>query len=165
MALADTYYVGPAGNDGNSGTSEDRAFRVVQHAVERMQAGDTLVVLDGVYTGSLKLRSGITIRAKNPRKVIFSGLEPLKVPFERPLIGSCDSEEPPGNAIIEMLATRMPKIANPRKTSKMISLSSGPTGFRIDYRPSGHIFNRWCNEKTSIKMAVFRERVPARLMK
>jgi len=79
---AATYYVSPSGNDGNSGTSEDRPFRVVHHAVDRMQAGDTLVVLDGVYTGFLRLKSGITIKAKNPRKAVFSGLEPLDKEFE-----------------------------------------------------------------------------------
>jgi len=82
-ASAATYYVSPAGNDSNSGTSEDRPFRVVQHAVDRMQAGDTLVVLDGVYTGTLKIKSGIAIKAKNPRKAVFSGVEPLEVRFKR----------------------------------------------------------------------------------
>jgi hypothetical protein len=82
-ASAATYYVSPAGNDRNSGTSEDKPFRVVQHAVDQMSAGDTLVVLDGVYTGTLKLKSGITIRAQNPRNVVFSGLEPLQARFER----------------------------------------------------------------------------------
>lgn len=82
-ASAATYYVSPEGNDRNSGTSEDRPFRVVQHAIDRMQAGDTLVVLDGVYSGTLKLKSGITIQAKNPRKAVFSGVEPLEARFER----------------------------------------------------------------------------------
>ena len=82
-ASAATYYVSPAGNDSNAGTSEERPFRVVQHAIDRMQAGDALVVLDGIYTGRLKLKSGTTITAKNPRKVAFSGLEPLKARFER----------------------------------------------------------------------------------
>jgi hypothetical protein len=80
---AATYYVSPSGNNGNKGTSEKRPYRVVQHAIDRMQAGDTLVVLDGFYTGTLKLRSGITIRAKNPRKAVFSGVKPLEVRFER----------------------------------------------------------------------------------
>ena len=56
---------------------------MVQHAVDAMKAGDTLVVLDGVYTGMLKLKSGITVRAQNPRKVVFSGAEPLKGSFEK----------------------------------------------------------------------------------
>ena len=80
-ASADTFYVSPTGNDRNSGTSEGHPFRVVQHAIDRMQPGDTLVVLDGVYTGTLKLKSGITVKAKNPRRAVFSGLEQLKTSF------------------------------------------------------------------------------------
>ena len=41
------------------------------------------MVLDGVYTGTLKLKSGITIKAKNPRKAVFSRAEPLKTEFKR----------------------------------------------------------------------------------
>jgi len=76
--LAATYYVSPLGDDSSVGTSEDKPFRVVQHAIDQMTTGDTLVVLDGLYTGTLKLKSGITVRAKNPRKAIFSGAEPLQ---------------------------------------------------------------------------------------
>jgi arylsulfatase len=77
-----TYYVSPTGKKTNAGTSEDQPFRVVQHAIGKMKKGDTLVVLDGLYSGTLRLKSGITIRAKNPRKVVFSGLEVLDAPFE-----------------------------------------------------------------------------------
>lgn len=80
---ADTYYVSPAGDDGNSGASESEAFRVVQHAVDQMNSGDTLVVMDGVYAGELKPKSGITLKAKNPRKAVFSGAEPVKARFDR----------------------------------------------------------------------------------
>lgn len=79
---ATTYYVSPTGDDKNNGTSEKEAFRVVQQAIDRMSSGDTMVVLDGIYSGTLKLKSGITIKAKNPRKVIFSGIEPLNNRFE-----------------------------------------------------------------------------------
>ena len=67
VVCADTFYVSPTGDDRNSGTSESQPFGVVQHAIDRMQAGDTLVVLNGVYTGTLKLKSGITIKGRNPR--------------------------------------------------------------------------------------------------
>jgi len=80
---AATYYVSPTGADSNPGTSTAQAFCVVQTAIDQMTAGDTLVVMDGVYAGTLKLKSGITIKAKNPRKAIFSGVEPLKARFER----------------------------------------------------------------------------------
>ena len=82
-AFADTYYVSPSGSDTNTGTSETESFQMVQHGIDKMKAGDTLVVLDGFYTGTLKLKSGITVRAKNPRKVIFSGAEPLQGTFQR----------------------------------------------------------------------------------
>ena len=80
---AETYYVSPGGDDKNQGTSEDEPFQQVQHAVNKMKSGDKLVVLDGVYTGTLKLKSGITIEAKNPRKVVFSGAERLTGEFEK----------------------------------------------------------------------------------
>jgi hypothetical protein len=77
-----THYVSPGGDDGNPGTSEDKPFRVVQHAIDQMAPGDTLIVMDGFYTGKLKLKSDITIRAKNPRKAIFGGVELLATEFE-----------------------------------------------------------------------------------
>lgn len=80
---AATYYVSPGGNDAHSGTSEQQPLKMVQSAVDRMDSGDTLVVLDGTYVGTLKLKSGVTIKAKNPRKVVFSGAEPLSKGFEK----------------------------------------------------------------------------------
>ena len=80
---AATYYVSPTGADSNPGTSEERPFRIVQAAIDQLNSGDTLVVLDGIYTGSVKLKSGITLHAKNPRKVIFSGADPVATGFER----------------------------------------------------------------------------------
>ena len=82
-ASADTFYVSPSGSDTNNGKSETQPFQMVQHAVDKMNTGDTLVVLDGVYTGMLTLESDITIRAKNPRKAIFSGAEPLQGSFQK----------------------------------------------------------------------------------
>ncbi len=76
-----TVYVSPGGSNNNSGTSERAPFNTIQYAIDQMKVGDTLVVLDGFYTGTLQLKSGITIKAKNPRKAIFSGVEPLKTSF------------------------------------------------------------------------------------
>ena len=82
-ALASTFYASPQGADGNSGTSESEPFQMVQHAIDQMSEGDTLILSDGLYTGTLKLKSGITLKAKNPRKVIFSGAEVLEGEFEK----------------------------------------------------------------------------------
>jgi len=82
-AFAATYYVSPTGDDAYSGTSAGQPLRVVQTAIDRMNAGDTLVVLDGVYTGTVKLKSGITLRAANPRNVVFCGAETVESGFEQ----------------------------------------------------------------------------------
>ena len=81
--FAATYYVAPTGDDAHTGTSAEQSFRVVQNAIDQMASGDTLVVLDGVYTGTVKLKSGITIKAQNPRKAVFSGAEPLEAAFSK----------------------------------------------------------------------------------
>jgi hypothetical protein len=81
--FAATYYVSPSGDDASAGTSEEKPFQSVQQAVDRMRSGDTLVVMDGFYTGMLKLKSGITLKAQNPRKVVFSGAVPLSGSFEK----------------------------------------------------------------------------------
>lgn len=74
-ALAATYYVSPTGRDASgAGVSEADPFRSVQYAVDRVAAGDTVVLLDGVYDeGSDGVRisrlgtsaAWITLKAKN----------------------------------------------------------------------------------------------------
>ncbi len=46
-----TYYVAPRGADGNPG-SQSRPFRTIQHAADIVNAGDTVIVEDGTYTGT-----------------------------------------------------------------------------------------------------------------
>lgn len=81
--FAKTYYVSPQGDNSNSGTTEQEAFQLIQYAIDQMKSGDTLVVLDGIYGESLKLKSGITIKSKNPRKAIISGLNQLEPKFKK----------------------------------------------------------------------------------
>jgi len=47
---AQTYYVGPGGNDANPGT-EGQPFRQIRKAVSFVQAGDTVLVAAGSYLG------------------------------------------------------------------------------------------------------------------
>jgi len=44
-----TYYVSPSGSDANPGT-ETQPFKTIQKSVNIVQAGDTVLVADGVYT-------------------------------------------------------------------------------------------------------------------
>ena len=51
---ADTYYVGPNGNDSRSrstATNRNLPLRTMQRAVSLAQPGDEIVVLDGRYFG------------------------------------------------------------------------------------------------------------------
>ncbi|MBT8241725.1 MAG: DUF1565 domain-containing protein, partial [Acidimicrobiia bacterium] len=40
-------YVSPGGDNSNPGTSPDRPFRTVAHAVKQLNPGDTLYVMEG----------------------------------------------------------------------------------------------------------------------
>ena len=46
-----TYYVSPTGNDLSAGTSTGTAWRTLAHSVSELVAGDTLNLMDGVYSG------------------------------------------------------------------------------------------------------------------
>ena len=83
-AFAATYYVNPAGSDGNAGTSV-APWKTFYHAAQVLQAGDTAIFADGTYTETQRViigRSGtasapIVFRAQSPRgaKIVFQGLQ------------------------------------------------------------------------------------------
>lgn len=86
LAVSNTYYLSPIGNDNNSGISEADAWKTFDRAVNsstfgnKLQPGDTLVLLDGTYNQSFRPnyvggQSGnpITIVAKNDGKAIIDG--------------------------------------------------------------------------------------------
>lgn len=58
FCAAQTYYVSPTGNDGNSGNTALDAFLTLQHASDISQAGDTIHVLPGAYVGFHHATSG-----------------------------------------------------------------------------------------------------------
>jgi uncharacterized protein YjdB len=74
-------YVAVTGNDGNAGT-KTAPWRTIQHAADVMNAGDTVIVNDGVYTGGANVvlitRSGtaaawMVFRAANRWGAIVDG--------------------------------------------------------------------------------------------
>ena len=79
--FAKTYYVSPSGSNSNGGKCEKQAFLEIQYAIDQMKSGDKLIILDGFYTETLVIKSGITIEAKNPRKVVISSTRKLDVEF------------------------------------------------------------------------------------
>jgi len=48
-------YVSPQGSDDNDGSSREQAFASVKQALESAQAGDVILVLEGVYTEGIEL--------------------------------------------------------------------------------------------------------------
>jgi hypothetical protein len=74
------FYLSPAGNDSNSGTSRTAAWATFDRAWQDLYPGDTLILLDGVYYQSLgpNRRNGepgkpITVRADNDGQAIIDG--------------------------------------------------------------------------------------------
>ena len=53
-----TYYVSNAGNDNNDGLSLSSAFGTLQHAADKVVAGDEVLVDDGTYIGFNIFTSG-----------------------------------------------------------------------------------------------------------
>ena len=46
------YFVSPAGDDGNAGTTAEKPFKTLKRAQEGFKAGDTMTILPGVYPTS-----------------------------------------------------------------------------------------------------------------
>lgn len=73
-----TYYLSPSGDDTRPGTKE-QPWRTLEKASSRARAGDTVVLLPGVYSGVLQpVRSGtedapITFRAEEPLAAVLVG--------------------------------------------------------------------------------------------
>ena len=78
--FAATYSVSPAGDDANPGTNE-RPWCTLQHAVETIQPGDTILVQSGTYVGCRIEHSGradaiCTLKAADGAKVIVNSPPP-----------------------------------------------------------------------------------------
>ena len=62
VAVADTFYVDPSGNNSNPGTSA-QPWRTIQYAVTKVSPGDTVLVGDGIYREKVIItRSGTADR-------------------------------------------------------------------------------------------------------
>ena len=72
------FYVSPSGNDNNPGTFSS-PWRTVQHAAQKIQAGHTAVLMDGIYeepeihfAAAGTQSAPITIKAMNKWKAVIS---------------------------------------------------------------------------------------------
>lgn len=82
VKAATTYYISPSGNDSNNG-SQTAPFATFSKAISSINAGDTLIVLDGTYNQKIIVSKNgtanepITIKSQNPHQAIinYSGAE------------------------------------------------------------------------------------------
>jgi Protein of unknown function (DUF1565) len=54
QATGRSYYVSGTGNDTNDGSSTTKAFRTLQRAANETQPGDTVLIMNGTYTNSVR---------------------------------------------------------------------------------------------------------------
>lgn len=98
LAMADgarrTYFLSPAGRDGNDGQSIEKPMRSFERAFSRMRGGDELVLLNGVYsaeagTGTMHWNNGpasAQIPSGTPaRETVVRALNPGAVSIQGPL--------------------------------------------------------------------------------
>ncbi|MEH2460017.1 right-handed parallel beta-helix repeat-containing protein [Nostoc sp.] len=67
-----TYYVSGTGNDENSGVSSSSAFRTIQKAADMTNPGDTVLIMNGVYTNLPKAGSVLNIKRSGNGKAWIS---------------------------------------------------------------------------------------------
>ncbi len=81
------YYVAPHGNDGNSGLTRTQAFRTVNRAAALVGPGDTVMIADGEYNETVRIRAAgtkerpITFRCVPGEKAVLRA-EDLERSFE-----------------------------------------------------------------------------------
>jgi parallel beta-helix repeat protein len=65
VASADTYYVATTGDDGIGDGSSGNPWRTIQHAVNTITEGDTIIVRDGTYTENVYVnKDHLTIKSE-----------------------------------------------------------------------------------------------------
>src|SRR5581483_1396480 len=81
VAAGARYYVGPDGDDRNSGRERENAWRTIQHAADVMRPADSVIVLPGNYPERVRMvHSGgagrpITFEAAPGARVAMQGFE------------------------------------------------------------------------------------------
>jgi pectin methylesterase-like acyl-CoA thioesterase len=66
VASADTYYVATTGDDGIGDGSSGNPWMTIQHAVNTITEGDTIIVRDGTYNENVYVnKDHLTIKSEN----------------------------------------------------------------------------------------------------
>ncbi len=90
--MGNTYYVSAAnGNNNNPGTDPAKALRTIQAAINKLQAGDTVAVRQGVYAERLHIQKPGTAEAP----IVIAAYE-----GEQPVIDGADLDIPEDAALV-----------------------------------------------------------------
>jgi len=83
----DTYYVSNNGNDSNAGSESD-PWKTIQHAANKAEAGNTVIIKPGIYKEYVKLKKSgtadayITFKGEDRDGVVLQGDPSMKSAFE-----------------------------------------------------------------------------------
>ncbi|MEH1938449.1 MAG: right-handed parallel beta-helix repeat-containing protein [Nostoc sp.] len=140
------YYVSGTGNDENSGVSSSSAFRTIQKAADVTNPGDTVLIMNGVYTNSAKAGSVVNIkRSGNAKAWIRYKAYPGHFPkiqhntWNGIVISNGASYiEINGLEVIGNNANVTLDYAMSQKTNKQNPLTNG-NGINVDGRKNGHV--------------------------
>ncbi len=74
---ADVIYVEINGNDNNSGSTQEDAFKTLNHAILQVKDGDEIIIGEGVFTTTRELEwdVALTITGAGPEKTIIQAAE------------------------------------------------------------------------------------------
>jgi hypothetical protein len=121
VASAETFFVGPDGNDRRGAGTAKAPWATIGYGISRLSESDTLIVLDGVYSGkanfinsrftpvpSGKPNRPTTIRAENPLRVRIRNDHQLKYYENMLLLDKGASHIMVDGFIFDMLDTAYP---------------------------------------------------------
>ena len=88
---AATFYVATTGNDTNSGTTTNLAWRTVQKAANTLAPGDTALVRGGVYSEAVR----VNVSGNAASRITFQNF-----PGELPIVDGSTTPVPDGNGAL-----------------------------------------------------------------
>jgi len=95
-----TWYVAPNGNDANDGAALGTAWKTLQHAVDTIGCGDTVLVAPGTY-------AGIVVKPENSGQA--TGWKCIKAldPANKPVIDTFSSKNEARNSFVQLYGDGM----------------------------------------------------------
>ncbi len=133
-AFGTEFFVAPQGNNANTGTSPDQAYRTMKRAADVMKPGDTMTLLPGEYHQSLEWEfdggdETTTIRAAIPGTALLRGdidAPKFSQSAESPLVWQCSFPQ-------------LPQAVNERDT--LLIYSRKPSVAELEFSPASWFYD------------------------